>query len=87
MSGMCGWIPPPPTPDADTDKLMDDPTTTIDERPVLSVVKTSASAVQFDFDSIIDGTLDNDGKLNLRAGDKATIEFRFVADDTPIRNG
>ena len=72
----------------DADKLMDDPTTTIDERPVLSVVKTSASAVQFDFGSIIDGDLDpSDDKLNLRAGDKATIEFRFVADDTPIRNG
>ena len=69
-------------------RLTNDPTTTIDERPILSVVKTSVSAVQFDFGSIIDGDLDLiDDKLNLRAGDKATIEFRFVADDTPIRNG
>ena len=69
-------------------RLTDDPTTTIDEHPVLSVVKTSVSAVQFDFGSIIDGDLDpTDGKLNLRAGDKATIEFRFVTDATPIRNG
>ena len=63
--------------------LIDDATTAIDERPVLSVVRTSGNPVQFDFDNIIDGNLDNDGKLNLRAGSKATIEFRFIADATP----
>ncbi len=73
--------------DAD-DKLENDPTTTIDERAVLSVVKTSGNPVQFDFGSIIDGELNPSGdKLNLRAGAKATIEFRFLAVGTPIRNG
>ena len=74
--------------ETDTYKLGDDPTTTtIDERPILPVVKTTGNPVQFDFGNIVNGNLDNDGKLNLRAGSKATIEFKFVADATPIRNG
>ncbi len=65
--------------------LRNDPTTTIDEQPVLSVVKTSVNAVRFEVRSS-DGEFVED-KLNLRAGSKATIEFEFDAVDTPIRNG
>ena len=71
----------------DGSPLIDDPTTAIDERAVFSVVKTSGNPVQLDFNNITEGYLDNDDKLNLRAGSKATIEFRFVANATPIRNG
>jgi len=71
----------------DGSPLIDDPTTAIDERAVLSVVKTSGNPVQLDFGNTTGGYLDNDDKFNLRAGSKATIEFRFVANATPIRNG
>ncbi len=59
-------------------ELTDDPTTTdINEEPILSVVKTSGDAVRFEVD----------GTDTFRAGSKATINFKFIADSTPIRDG
>ncbi len=51
--------------------------TDIDDRPILSVVKTSGDAVRFEVD----------GENTFRAGSKATIKFKFIADSTPIRDG
>ncbi len=60
------------------EKLKDDPTTDINEgEPILSVVKTSGDAVRFEVD----------GDDTFRAGSKATINFKFIADATPIRDG
>ncbi len=58
-------------------KLANDETTDIDDRPILSVVKTSGDAVRFEVD----------GDDTFRAGSKATINFKFIADSTPIRDG
>ncbi len=61
-----------------TDAIQDDPTTTdVNEKPILSVVKTSGDAINF----AIDGTSTFD------AGSDATINFRFTAEATPIRGG
>ena len=48
------------------------------KKPMLSVVKTTGDAVSF---AVVEG------HDMLRAGEKATIKFRFTADKTPIRGG
>ena len=57
--------------------IVDDPTTDVDERPLLTVVKTSGDAVDF--------TVVGDNVFS--AGSQETIEFKFTADATPIRDG
>ncbi len=61
----------------DGEELANDTTTDIDDRPILSVVKTSGDAVRFEVD----------GEDTFRAGSKAKINFKFIADSTPIRDG
>ena len=58
-------------------EIEDDPTTDVDERPILSVVRTSGDAVDFAIE----------GENVFHAGSRQTITFRFTADRTPIRNG
>ena len=57
--------------------IEDDPTTDVDERPILSVVKTSSDAVRFE----------TVGDNIFPAGSRQTITFNFIADSTPIRDG
>ena len=59
------------------EEIEDDPTTDVDERAILSVVKTSTEAVSFAIE----------GDNFFHAGSRETITFRFTADETPIRNG
>ncbi len=61
----------------DGEELANDTTTDIDDRPILSVVKTSGDAVRFEVD----------GTDTFPAGSEATINFKFIADSTPIRDG
>ena len=58
-------------------EIEDDLTTDVDERAILSVVKTSGGAVDFAIE----------GDNFFHAGSRETITFRFTADETPIRNG
>ncbi len=51
--------------------------TDIDDRSILSVVKTSGDAVRFEVD----------GEATFSAGSEQTINFKFIADSTPIRDG
>ncbi len=51
--------------------------TDINDRPILSVVKTSGDAVRFEVD----------GTDTFPAGSEQTINFKFIADSTPIRDG
>ncbi|MYE87693.1 hypothetical protein F4X33_01675, partial [Candidatus Poribacteria bacterium] len=57
-------------------ELRNDPTTDVDERPVLSVGKISADAVKFRAEPNI-----------FHAASRATITFTFTANTTPIRDG
>ena len=59
-----------------THELRNDPTTDVDERPVLSVGKISGDAVTFRAEPNI-----------FHAASRATITFTFTADTTPIRDG
>ena len=56
---------------------MEDPTTPVEEVPVLSVLKTSKLSVE----------LTSSTEDELRAGSTATIKFNFTAVGTPIRDG
>ncbi len=58
--------------------IEDDLITNVDERPVLSVVRTSGDAVRFEIAS---------SENIFPAGSQETIVFRFIADSTPIRDG
>ncbi len=59
------------------DELQEGQGTDIDDRPILSVVKTSGDAVRFEVD----------GTDTFPAGSEQTINFKFIADSTPIRDG
>ena len=59
------------------EEIVDDPTTAVDERPLLTVVKTSGDAIRFE----------TVGENVFSAGSQATIEFKFTADATPFRDG
>ena len=59
-------------------EIEDDPATTdVDERSILSVVRTSGDAVDFAIE----------GANVFPAGSRQTITFRFTAERTPIRGG
>ena len=63
---------------SDDNKLMDDTTTAdVDEVATLTVVNTERDAVKFEV--IKGGTV--------YAADKTSIQFRFTAETTPIRDG
>ena len=64
-------------------QLRDDPTTAVDDRAILSVVKTSSDAVDLTFV----GSDPSDGSDTFPAGSRQTITFTFTAEDTPIRGG